>query len=356
VSTDAIALLAEQVRAAAQAHRRLVVRGSDSKSFLYERTDAAPLHATDVAGIVDYAPAELVVTARAGTPLSALRAAVAAEGQMLGCDPPSFGGEDAGTLGGAIAAGLAGPARPWRGAVRDAVLGVEIVNGLGTHLAFGGRVMKNVAGYDVSRLMAASHGTLGVIVAASVRVVPMPEAETTLRFELDRDTARARTTAWGRRPLPITATCHADRTLCVRLSGTATGVTAAIASLGGDAVPEPEASAFWSSVRDHRHPFFQGRALWRVSLPPAAPDPDLGADVAARWLTEWGGALRWLVSDADATRVRRAAAACGGFAQCFSSPGGFAPVTDVVERYQARLRAAFDPHGVFARGGHAAAA
>jgi len=347
-ANDAIEGLVARVRDAAARRERLVVRGAGSKSFLYAVPDAAAVvPVAAVAGVVDYDPAELVVTARAGTPLAALRAALDAEGQMLGADPPAFAGD--GTLGGAVACGLSGPGRPWYGALRDAVLGVEMVNGLGTRLAFGGRVMKNVAGYDLSRLMTGSHGTLGVVLAASLRVVPQPECERTLRFEADGDAARRKTIEWGRRPLPVTATCHVGGILTVRLAGTARGVADACARLGGDAVADADARDFWSSVRDHRHPFFAGRPLWRLSLPPASPDPDLGG-APATWLTEWGGALRWLVSDVDETIVRSAVAARGGHAHLFSRPDGFASVPAAVARYQTRLRAAFDPHGVFARG------
>jgi glycolate oxidase FAD binding subunit len=209
--------------------------------------------------------------------------------------------------------------------------------------------MKNVAGYDVSRLVVGSHGTLGIILAASVKVLPRPECERTLHFACDHTAALERVVGWGRSPLPITATCHVDQRLSVRLSGTTAGVRAAERRLGGDAGGD-DAVRFWADVRDHRHPYFSSRAaphpLWRLSLPTAAPFPDLDGE----WLTEWGGALRWLKSDAPLHRVRDAARRLGGFAHLFSQRSGFPALDPITTVYHQRLKAAFDPESIFNRG------
>jgi glycolate oxidase FAD binding subunit len=340
IANDEAEGLVAGIRAARARGAHLRPRGSGSKAFLYPPSDASVLSTLTHSGILDHRPEELVLTARAGTPLAQIRAVLAEAGQTLPFDPPEFGG---GTLGGALATGLAGPGRPWSGAVRDAVLGVEIVNGLGERLTFGGQVMKNVAGYDVSRLLVGSHGTLALLLAASVKVLPVAEHTLTLAFASSRDDAHRQVLDWGRRPLPITATCHVDGVLRVRLSGTRRGVEDASRALGGEVVAN--AAEFWSDLRDQRLPHFSRAPLWRISTPAAAGYPELGRD--AEWLTEWGGALRWLVTDVPARSLRAAVAALGGHAHVFSTPGGFAPVDSVAAAYHARVKAAFDPDGVF---------
>ena len=312
----------------------LAIAGHGSKRFLGVASAGAALSTRRHAGIIDYRPSELVVTARAGTPLAALADVLAAEGQMLPFDPPRFGG--LGTLGGAIAAGLAGPSRPWLGGVRDAILGVEIVNGLGERLRFGGSVIKNVAGYDVSRLMAGARGTLGVILSASLRVVPKPATELTLAFDCTVAEAGHRTAQWLRQPLPITATCFVAGTLRVRLAGHDAAVRDAATALGTR--PEAASSDFWASVRDHSHEFFAGDArLDRLWLPRGAVCEHADA------LVEWGGGQAWLRRAADP--------AAGAIVQPFrvaagTLPGAPARASPAVAKYQRRVKAAFDPHGL----------
>lgn len=312
----------------------LAIAGHGSKRFLGVADAATTLSTRDHAGILDYRPSELVVTARAGTPLAALAAVLAAEGQMLPFDPPRFGG--LGTLGGAIAAGLAGPSRPWLGGVRDAVLGVEIVNGLGERLRFGGSVIKNVAGYDVSRLMAGARGTLGVILAASLRVVPRPATERTLAMDCTIAEAGRRAVAWLRKPLPITATCFVAGTLRVRLSGHAAAVEDAAEALA--APPDAATEDFWASVRDHEHEFFAGDArLDRLWLPRGAVCTHGDA------LVEWGGGQAWLRRAAEPNPdaiVQPFRPAAGKSA---NMPTETSPA---VAKYQRRVKAAFDPHGL----------
>jgi glycolate oxidase FAD binding subunit len=336
---------AERVRAASSA-QPLSIRGGGSKDFYGGPLAGAVLATRDYRGIVSYEPTELVVTARAGTPLSELAAVLAEAGQFLPFEPPSFGG--AATIGGAVATGLSGPRRAAVGAVRDFVLGVKLMDGEARTLSFGGQVMKNVAGYDVSRLVAGSLGTLGLILEVSLKVLPRPVAERTLRFELPAARALADVNAWAARPLSLSATCWHDGVLTVRLSGAQAAVEAAQSVLGGDVVPDCAAASFWRDLREQRADFFAGdEPLWRLSL------PSIGAhlDLPAPQLIEWGGAQRWLRSDAAAATMRDLAAGAGGHATLFrggdKSAGVFAPLPVPLMALHRRVKAAFDPRGVF---------
>lgn len=331
---------AEDLRSAVEDGRKrgatIRVRGHGSKAALGCDARAQTLSTLDHAGIVDYRPEELVVTARAGTPLAELEAALAEQGQMLPFDPPQFGGR--GTFGGAVASGLSGPARPWRGSLRDAVLGVEVVNGLGERLRFGGSVMKNVAGYDVSRLMVGAKGRLGIVLSASVRVAPRPEAEETWRAACDAADAAARCRRWARMPLPISATCWVDGALDVRLSGSAAGIAEAHRAMS---LETPGDEALWVAVRDHQHEFFDdATALTRLSLPRGNGFADADA------LIEWGGCQAWVRGPVSAP--------VGAFGTAFrgrtggESLGAGELTSAAIAKYEARLRQAFDPHGVFA--------
>jgi glycolate oxidase FAD binding subunit len=336
--------LAERVRAAAAGRKPLRIRGGGTKDFYGERSEGDLLDAREYAGIAAYEPTELYVTARCGTPLRELEAALAERGQMLAFEPPHFG--DHATVGGMVAAGLSGPRRVQAGALRDFVLGVQIIDGQGDVLRFGGSVMKNVAGYDVSRLMAGSLGTLGLIAEVTLKVLPCPAAELSLRFELSQAAAIARLNEWAGRPLPISASAwHADA-LTLRLSGAAAGVAAARDKLGGEPIPDIEAHEFWQSVREQAHPFFEARPLWRVALPPTAP-PLLPAGDP---FIEWGGGLRWLASPADAANIRAAAQAAGGHATLFRTTSGgasvFHPLPEPLMNLHRRVKQTFDPHGI----------
>jgi len=338
--------LAEAVKAAAQKRTPLTITGSGSKRFYAGDIEGEKLDVTGHRGIVSYEPTELVVTARAGTPLAELEAALADKGQMLAFEPPWFG--EGATLGGTIACGFSGPRRPYAGAARDFVLGTRIINGKGEILRFGGEVMKNVAGYDVSRLMVGALGSLGVLLEVSLKVLPKPAREVTLCFEMPADKAIQTMNTWGAQPLPLSAACHAGETLYVRLSGTELGVQAARAKLGGK--PMDKGNDFWREIREHRHSFFQNDVpLWRLSVPPAA----LPIDLPGKWLIDWGGAQRWLKSDASATDIRMQAEKAGGHATLFrhakQNGATFHPLPAQLATLHQNLKRAFDPDGIMNR-------
>jgi glycolate oxidase FAD binding subunit len=341
LGADRSAELLAQVRDALAAGMPMRLEGSGSKAW-YGRPVVAPL--LDVRGhrgIVSYDPSELVVTVRTGTPLAELEATLDAQGQMLACEPPHYAG--GATVGGTIAAGLSGPRRPWAGSVRDFVLGCRVITGHGRHLRFGGQVMKNVAGYDVSRLMAGSLGCLGIVTEVSLKVLPKPRATTCLRLEIGRDAAVTKFAEWGRQPLPISAAGHDGEAALLRLEGGEGSVDAARRQLGGEELP----ADFWTGLRDHGLPFFADpRPLWRLSVP--AHRCPLSLPGAA--LIDWGGAQVWLKSDAGADAIRTAAAAAGGHADCFT-PGAVSsplhPLPAALQRYHRQLKAQLDPHGIF---------
>jgi glycolate oxidase FAD binding subunit len=342
--SDSLTTLMERVRAAAAEGRALRLRGGGTKDFYGGELRGEVLDTRAYAGIVSHEPTELVITARCGTSLAALEAALAARGQMLPFEPPHFG--SGATLGGCVAAGLSGPRRAYAGAVRDFVLGARLLDGQGRILGFGGQVMKNVAGYDVSRLLVGSLGILGVILEVSLKVLPRPAQERTLRLELPQARAIETLNRWSGQPLPLSASAWAGGELRLRLSGAEAAVRAAAAKLGGESVPD--AGPWWDSVREQTHAFFGADApLWRVSVPPTTGPIELPGAT----LVEWGGALRWLKSSADARSVRDAAQRAGGHATLFravdKSAGVFQPLAPVTMRLHRGLKAAFDPKGIF---------
>jgi glycolate oxidase FAD binding subunit len=332
----------ERIQDAAARGAGLRLRGGGSKDFYGNAPRGEALDTTTHAGIVSYEPTELVVTARCGTRLAELEASLAQNNQMLPFEPPHFGAQA--TVGGCVAAGLSGPRRAAAGALRDFVLGVKLVDGRGQALSFGGRVMKNVAGYDVSRLVAGSLGTLGLIAEVSLKLAPRPATQTTLRLQMPEAKALETMNRLAGEPLPLSATAWYDSALTVRLSGSAAGVRAAASRIGGEAVDDD----FWTGIREQTHPFFAGRgALWRLSVPSAVPP--LGLEGAS--LIEWGGGLRWLKSDAAAEAIRDAARRAGGHATLFRADdkraGCFSPLDAVTMRVHRELKSAFDPAGIF---------
>ena len=368
---EAVADAIERVRRAIAERTALHIRGGGSKDFYGPARSGEPLDTAGLCGIVSYEPSELVVTAGAGTPLKVLEDLLAGEGQCLAFEPPHFARSRPAnaTVGGMVATGLAGPARASVGGVRDYVLGLQMVNGRAEHLAFGGQVMKNVAGYDVSRLMVGAMGTLGLITQVSLKVLPRPPAEATLVFELSQADALEHLHRWGAQPLPLNASCWvhdaADGAgkdlLYVRLRGAMAAVEAAsdtlCAALGGQRMDAAQAAADWAQCRDQALPFFAkapqpDMALWRLSLPQTAPVLDLP------WpqLVEWHGGLRWLYAPPEAAQqLHQEAHRAGGSATIFiaaharSTPTSshFDTQNSVVAGIAQRLKASFDPHGIF---------
>src|SRR6185437_3176852 len=307
-------------------------------------------------GIVDYEPSELVVTARSGTPLAELEGALAERDQFLAFEPPAFGPGT--TLGGVIAAGLSGPRRMYAGAARDFVLGTRLLTGSGERLRFGGQVMKNVAGFDVSRLLCGSLGILGLITDVSLKVLPRPRAEETLRFEMPAREAIDNFNRWGGQSLPLSAAAWCAGVAWVRLSGATAAVRAAQERLGGERVDSATATTWWNALRHSAHPVLKSPSLWRLSVPDTTPPLDLPSEP----LIDWGGAVRWYAyatgdmttptPDAAAIpNIRSVAAAAGGTALCWRGPtpanGRFHPLQPAVTALHRRLKDRFDPHGIF---------
>ena len=369
---NAVTQTLECVRTALATHRRLRVRGSGSKDFYAARPWAAPAEAEADAvldtralcGIVAYEPSELVVTAGAGTPLAQVQALLAASGQCLPFEPPHFG--PGATVGGMVAAGLSGPARASVGAVRDYVLGVRLINGRAEHLRFGGQVMKNVAGYDISRLMAGSWGRLGVLTEVSLKVLAQAPAEATLRLDCSQAQALQWLNAWCGQPLPLNASRwepgqgQGQGQLYVRLRGARAAVQAACTHLGGERLDDAQAALAWQACAEQTLPWFAqrapGHALWRLSVPDSAAPLLLPPDVGAP-LIEWHGAQRWLQAPPEAgAALQAAAAAVGGSAMLFraasacqiSATTHFDVKNTALAQLQERVRQAFDPAGLFA--------
>jgi glycolate oxidase FAD binding subunit len=361
--------LTDRIQAATADHSPLRIRGGGSKDFYGESLQGELLDMTALTGITSYEPSELVVTARAGTPLAELEATLAAQGQCLAFEPPHFA--PGATVGGMVAAGLSGPARANAGSVRDFVLGATLLNGQGEALTFGGQVIKNVAGYDVSRLMVGALGTLGVLTELSLKVLPLAPAEATLVFELDQARALAQLQRWGGQPLPLNASCWVhDSTapgqpelLFVRLRGAVAAVESAYIKMTHDVPGTRLATAVaapdWQACRDLRLPFFSapapGLCLWRLSLPQTAP----ALALPYAQFIEWHGAQRWLWAPLSAQAdLRRMATAAGGSATIFiaskadgtGARGRFTPLSPVLQQIHQRLKAEFDPAGIFNRG------
>ena len=361
------ASLSARIRQAAQAGECLRVVGSGSKDFLGEPLQGLPLSTIGLSGVVAYEPTELVITVGASTPWREVQDLVAEQRQYLAFDPPVFGPEM--TVGGVIAAGLSGPARATVGGVRDFILGAQMINGRGELLNFGGQVMKNVAGYDLSRVLAGSMGTLGVITQASIKVLPLPLQEQTLCVLGSQADALAQLMRWRAQPLPLDASCwlvDADGQGCLwlRLRGAGVAVEAAVASMRRDAQaanlqPDDARGLDWDAVRDQRQAFFSqapadDACLWRLSVPAATPAMPLGLPR----MMEWHGAQRWFWGSVqEAHGLRDWAQRVGGHATLFrvsaahgdadKAVGVYAPLSGVLQGVNQRLQEQFDPQGVF---------
>ena len=339
--------LLQRVEAAAATQSPLCIAGGNSKQHVGREPAGDPLDIGAHAGVVDYQPSELVITVRAGTTISDLQSVLAEEGQVLACEPPEFDGTA--TVGGTLACNLSGPSRPWLGSIRDHVLGVRIINGKAEHLRFGGQVMKNVAGYDVSRLMAGAMGTLGIITEVTLKVLPRPEATLTVRHEVGAIDALRLMNDICRRPLPLTGACWHGGSLYVRLAGAESAVRAAAADMEGSILQD--GAGFWTGLREMSLPFFaDAEHLWCISLRPTRehfmPDAD--------WLIDWRGARRWLAARCERETLDRLVRDAGGEAWQVRGAGNGAEVFP--ERCAAyrgmllQLKRALDPAGIFNTG------
>jgi glycolate oxidase FAD binding subunit len=355
-----ISQLHEQVREAAHHNHTIMIEGGGTKGFYGNRASQSErqsiaLKLSALRGIVNYQPTELVLTAWAGTPLQEVLDALNASNQMLAFDPPAFGVQA--TLGGCVAAGLSGPGRYAGGSVKDYVLGAQLLTISGNVLKFGGEVMKNVAGYDVSRLLVGSMGMFGPLTQVSVKVSPKPQEVCTLEFELDESSALALCHSWRAQPLPISATAwHMSEQggsgcLRVRLAGSGAALKSACQKMGGFALPEPRAGEYWAALREHKLAFFSAATMWRLAVAPGTPALNLGPT-----LTEWGGGQRWVAATLDPVTVRRVAEQAGGHATLFRQTAGqtlselggvFQPLTTGVHSIVKRLKHEFDPQGLF---------
>jgi glycolate oxidase FAD binding subunit len=338
------AFLQQAVRHAVDTNAPLKIVGGNSKSFLGRESSGLLLSTLEHQGIVNYHPSELIITARTGTLLADIEQTLAAQGQMLAFEPPHF--SDEATLGGAVACGLSGPRRLFTGSARDFVLGCKLINGKAEVVSFGGEVMKNVAGYDVSRLMAGAMGTLGVLLEVSLKVLPLPALELTTCFELNLSDAFSKMTMLAAQSLPVSGLSYNGRILYVRLSGAEKAVKAAIGKIGGDAAMADR--RFWKYLNEQRLDFFQGDTnLWRIVVPPAAAELDL----SGVWLYDWGGGQRWLKSEEPPRRVFSAAENAQGHAVLFKgkdrSGDVFQPLNGKLQELNRNIKQAFDPAGIF---------
>jgi len=336
--------LQSDVKQALATNSPLIIKAGGSKDFYGRTTTGSELNISAHQGIINYHPSELVITARAGTPLKCIEQLLSENQQMLAFEPPAFA--DSATLGGTIACNLSGPRRAYSGAARDYVLGTKIINGKAEILSFGGEVMKNVAGYDVSRLMTGALGTLGVLLEVSLKVVPIPDAEITLVHSIHLSDALAKLQQWTTLPLPISASCFYQDQLYIRLSGAEPAIRAAQQSIGGD--PLKQGNAFWHSIKEQRHHFFDtNKPLSRLSLAANTQALSLGGDT----LYEWGGALRWLVSDTPLENIQSASQANAGHACLFRCTATrdtvFQPLAKPLLQRHRQLKQAFDPQGIF---------
>ena len=339
--------LVELVVEAVNDKRVLNITGGNSKAFYGRKPEGDLLSTLEHSGVVNYEPGELVITARAGTSLSEIESILTSKNQRLVFEPPHF--SESATLGGAIATAIDGPCRPWSGSARDSVLGVKMINGQGEILSFGGEVMKNVAGYDVSRLMTGSLGTLGLLLEVSLKVLPISEITKTITIDCNNDDVIQRCVEINKQFLPISAMTYVQDQLYIRLSGNTASVDAAVKQLGGKLNEDNE---IWFSIREQTHSFFnQTGTLWRISVPPATP---IMKELSGEWLIDWGGAQRWFISDMDHEEIRNKVQAVNGHATIFKNDNNvddvFQPLTSAQLQLHRMLGKAFDPNGVFKSG------
>ena len=341
---SALTRIQDQVRSAASRSEALCIVGGDSKRRLGREPVGKPVNVSELAGVVEYQPTELMITVQTGMRISHLREILAEKQQILASETPDYGGKA--TIGGALACNQSGPSRPWYGSIRDHVLGVRLINGKAEHLRFGGQVMKNVAGYDVSRLQAGAMGTFGILTEVSIRVLPEPEASLTVRQEMDADQAIRTMNTIGMKPTPLTGACWHEGTMYLRLSGPVSVIEASATALGGERVDND--AEFWSGLREQTLPFFErNEDLWRLSVRPTSPHVLPQDD----WLIDWGAAQRWLSGRHDHDELEEIAAKSGG--EVSRVRGGdrssdvLPSLIGIKRELLIRVKQAFDPAGVF---------
>ncbi len=344
--SDLTSELIAQVRDAVEAKETLAISAGCSKTFIGRQIETdRTIDVSGHTGIVSYQPVELVMTARAGTTLAEIESALAENNQMLACEPPRFGGKA--TLGGTLATNVSGPGRPWYGSIRDHVLGVTLINGESKQLRFGGQVMKNVAGYDLSRLQAGAMGGLGLMTEISLKVLPKPATTRTLKFTMDQAEAIQRMNSMSGQPKPITAAYWSSGELYVRLAGAASAVDATAKSWGGEELASDVALALWSDLQDQQLAIFNADKVWRFSMKSSADVLPIEGDS----LINWGGAERWYVGDHSFDRMVALAESTGGQVSLYR--GGdrtdevLHPVNPSIQSLQQRIKASVDPQGVF---------
>lgn len=342
--TDISAQLIEQVKQAASDGTALQIIGGGSKAFMGRTPTGAPISLAEHSGIISYEPVELVLTARAGTPLSQIKDALSEHQQMMAFEPPLF--NDKATLGGTLACHLSGPARPWSGSIRDHVLGIRLINGNGEHLRFGGQVMKNVAGYDVSRMQAGAMGTLGIISEVSLKIMPKPAASLTVVQNMSTEQAIDTMNRLSGQPKPLTGACWLNGQLYLRLAGAKSAVETTAREVNGSVLDDGD--AFWEQLREHRLDFFASDApLWRFSVKSSAEH----VLPSENWLIDWGGAQRWLKGDFNKAELEAIAEKMGGQVSLYR--GGnrdsevFHTQPEALKLIHQRLKHAFDPNAIF---------
>ena len=349
-NTDISIQLQNAVKNAIDTKSPLYIHGGNSKLFFGNSVDATPLDIIHHSGIINYEPTELCITVRAGTLLSDIEKVLDAENQILPFEPPQYSPNA--TIGGALAAGISGPRRAYTGSIRDAILGVKIINGECEIVSFGGQVMKNVAGYDLSRMMVRSQGTLGLILEASIRLLPKPKAELTVSIEGSHSFAIDYFQALRTQQLPVTATAWFNEQAYLRLSGSEKSVASHLKQLidNKSASPIDNPTQFWSDIRDHKHEFFSrtDKPLWRLSLPPAANEI---VQLKDSQLIEWGGAQRWVHSNTPPNIIKNSANSRNGYATLFQGDIPETPCFPKLEenllKLHKQLKRNMDPHGIF---------
>lgn len=335
--------LQQSIQEAITSRTPVIIRGGGSKDFLGQCNPGKTLSVNGHKGITSYQPTELVLTARAGTPLKDIEMTLAESNQILPFEPPHFA--DTATFGGAVASGLSGPIRPYTGSVRDFVLGCKIINGKGEVLNFGGQVMKNVAGYDVSRLMVGAMGTLGLLLEISIKVLPVFPEQICLVQPRSPDDALRFMRTLASQNLPLTGLAYDGDNVHIRLAGAGAAVKAAGKKLGGEKQSQDQ---FWQALKEQSHPFFSGdQPLWRLSVPPASKQLNL----PGKQIIDWGGGLRWLKTDETPERLFNLATNSGGHARLFRDgkpdQPRMQPLPDVMLSLHQKIKDSFDPHAIF---------